>query len=258
LGWPVQRANLIGWLVVALVTGAGELGVRAFGLEDSVAAPSAAFRALGAGLWSGELSGEIATTLESFAEGLAVAIGAGVAIGLAIGSSRTLRDASFVVIEFMRPIPAVALIPLAVLFLGLGVSMRRFVIAYAALWPILINTVYAVRGSDRLLHDVARTSGVGAFGRLFRVSLPGSLPGIATGIRVSASLALLVGVTAEYVVGTQGIGAYMRRQQEGFHVPELYAAVVLVGALGYAINVGLRVAQRRTLFWVGEQRVGAR
>jgi ABC-type nitrate/sulfonate/bicarbonate transport system permease component len=254
----VKRADLVGWLFVALVTALAEVGVRAFELHDSVAAPSAAFGALARGLWSGSLSGEIATTLESFAEGLALAIGVGVVLGILIGSSRTLLAALSVLIEFLRPIPAVAMIPLAIMFFGLGIPMHRFVIAYAALWPILINTLYGVRGSDRMLHDVARASGVTSLGRLVRVALPSALPSIAIGIRVSASIALLVGVTAEFVTGTGGIGSYMQRQELAFKLPELYAAVVLVSVLGYAINVALRILQRRVVFWIGEERVGAR
>ena len=89
--------------------------------------------------------------------------------------------------------------------------MRRFVVAFARLWPILVNTAYGVRGADRFLHDVARTSGVTPIGRLVRVTLPAALPSIATGIRVSASLALLVCVTTEFVTGTGGIGVLHAR-----------------------------------------------
>jgi ABC-type nitrate/sulfonate/bicarbonate transport system permease component len=254
----VKRANLAGWFVVALATGLGEASVRVFRLEDSVAAPSAAFRALGEGLASGALLGPIGTTLESYVEGLALAIGVGVVLGVVIGSSRALLDGVSVLIEFLRPIPVVALIPLVILFLGLGIPMRRFVIAYAAVWPILVNTLYGVRGSDRMLHEVARLSGVTNLGRLVRVALPAALPSIATGVRVSASIALLVGVTAEFVTGTGGIGSYMQRQQLDFHLPELYAAVVVVGVIGYSVNVVLRGVQRRLVFWVGEDRVAAR
>src|SRR5215213_8294185 len=254
----MRRANLPGWLFVVLVTAVAEAGVRLFELQDSVAAPSAALRALGDGLWSGTLTGEIATTLESYLEGFGLAIAGGVVLGLAIGSWRTLLDALSVVIEFLRPIPAVALIPLAILFFGLGIPMRRFVIAYAALWPILINTLYGALGSDRLLHDVARTSGATRLATLVRVTLPASLPSIATGIRVSAAVALQVGVTAEFLTGTDGIGSYMQRQQLSFHLPQLYAAIVLTGALGYAINVALRATERRVVFWVGEERVETR
>ncbi len=251
----VKRLNLAGWLVVLLVTGLVEIAVRGFDLHDSVPTPSATFRALADELTSGTLFGELGTTLESYVQGLALAIFVGVVLGIAIGSSRLLLDASAAVIEFLRPIPAVTLIPLAILAFGLGLPMRRFVIAYAALWPILINTLYGVRGTDRILRDVARTSGVSRSAELFRVILPAALPSIATGVRVSASIALLVGVTAEFLTGTDGIGSYLQTQQLGFALPELYAAIVLVGVVGYAINVVLRATERRVVFWVGEERV---
>src|SRR5262245_36944160 len=255
-GRPVKRPNFAGWLVFALVAVAAEVAVRAFDLHDSVAAPSEALRALADGLRSGTLTSEIGTTLAAFAGGLAIAIGLGVGLGVVIGSSRLLLDAFSVVIEFLRPIPGVALIPLAILFLGLGTATTRFVVAYACVWPILINTFYGVRGTDPMLHDVARTSGVTWLGRIFRVALPAALPSIAAGIRVSASIALLVAVTAEFIVGLDGIGAYMQRQQQAFQIPELYAAVVLVGLVGYALNVVLRTLQRHVVFWVGEDRAG--
>ena len=172
-----------------------------------------------------------------------------------IGTSRTLRDATSLLVELLRPFPAVALIPLAILLFGLDTPMRRNVVAFAALWPILINTIYGVRGTDRFLHDVARTSGVGLAGRLVRVTLPAALPSIATGIRISASLALLVCVTAEFVLGTSGgIGSYMSVQQNAVRIPELYGAILAVALLGYLINVGLRAAERRAIFWGGEER----
>jgi NitT/TauT family transport system permease protein len=159
------------------------------------------------------------------------------------------------VIEFLRPIPAVALIPVAYLFFDLGTPMIRFVIAYAVVWPILVNTLYGVRGGDRMLHDVARTSGVGRLGRLVRVTLPAALPSIWTGIRVSAPIALLVGVTAEYLTLSGGIGSYLQQQQNAGELPEMYAAVVLTALLGYAINVVLRTTGRHVVFWAGEERV---
>ena len=254
----MRRASLAGWLLVAVIVAVVELVVRLLDLYDSVAAPSAAFAALANGRWSGSLSGELARTLATFAAGLALAIVVGVVLGVVLGSSRTLDDAFSVIVEVMRPIPAVAIIPLAILVFGLGPPMLRFVIAYAAVWPILINTIYGVRGGDRLHHDVARTSGVTGLGRLARVTLPGALPSIATGVRVSASIALLVCVTAEFLAASDGIGAYMQRQQSAFQLPELYAAVVLVGLVGYIVNVFLRVLQSRVVFWVGEERLRSR
>lgn len=250
----LRRVNLAGWLFVLLVAGTLEAVVRLFDLRDSVAAPSDAVRALVDGLSSGALSGEIGTTLEAYAEGFSLAVVCGVGLGLLLGSSRWLLDATSVLLEFLRPLPAVALIPVAILFFGLGLPMTRFVVAYAAIWPILMNTVYGVRGRDRMFDDVARTSGLSRPAGLFRVTLPAALPNIATGIRVSASIALLVGVTAEFVAGSRGVGAYMQRQQAAFRIPQLYAAVLLVSLLGYTINLALRQVERRILFWVGEER----
>jgi ABC-type nitrate/sulfonate/bicarbonate transport system permease component len=247
--------NVRGWLFILLVLGLVEAAVRMFDLHDSVPPPSATLSALLEGLSSGSLSGEIGTTLEAYLGGLALAIVLGVVLGVLIGSSQLLLDASFVVLEFLRPIPAVALIPLAILFFGTGTEMRRYVVAYAAVWPILISTLYGVRGSDRILHEVALASGVGRLGRLWRVTLPAALPSIATGIRVSASIGLLVAVTAEFFFGTGGIGAYMQQQQFAFELPEMYAAVLLTALLGYTVNLALRATERRVIHWSGEERV---
>jgi NitT/TauT family transport system permease protein len=251
----MRRVNVVGWLFVVLVTLLVEAGVRAFDYEQSIATPSSTLRALYHELAEGTLSGEIGVTLHAYLEGLALAIVIGVTAGVLIGSSRTLLDASSVVVEFLRPIPAVALIPLAILFFGpFGIAAHRFVVVFAAVWPILINTIYGVRGADRMLHDVARASGVGRPGRLLRVTLPAALPSVATGIRVSAAIALVVCVTAEFRTGAGGVGAFMEDQQFANKLPELYAAVVLLALLGYGVNLALRAIQRRTLFWAGEER----
>ena len=254
----MRRPNLTGWLFVVLVALAAEAAVRLLDLHDSVAAPSATVRALGDELRSGTLPAELATTLESYLVGLALAVVLGVGLGVAFGASGLLRDASSVTVEFLRPIPGIAIIPLAMLAFGLGEPMRRFVVAYAALWPILVHTTAAVRGVDPRLHEVARTNGVHGVAGLARVSLPAALPGIASGIRLSASIGLLVAVTVEFVTGTDGLGAYMQQQQLAFRLPELYAAVVLVGLLGYAVNAGLRAVERRLVPWGSEERLALR
>ncbi len=254
----LKRTNASGWLLVVLVAVLAEMAIRQLDLHDSVAAPSDTLRALVDGLADGTLSAEIGTTLERYVEAFAFAIAVGVTLGVVIGSSRTLRDASSVVLEVLRPIPAVALIPVAYLFFDLGTPMIRFVIAYAAVWPILVNTLYGVRGSDRMLHDVAQTSGAGRVDRLVRVTLPAALPSIWTGIRVSAPIALLVGVTAEYLTLTGGIGSYLQEKQNAGELPEMYAAVVLTALLGYTINVVTRATERRVVFWGAEERVAWR
>jgi ABC-type nitrate/sulfonate/bicarbonate transport system permease component len=250
---PLKRLNLVGWAVFALVVLLVETWVRVLDLHDSVAAPSATLQALIDEVLSGVLAREIGTTLESYAWGLGAAITVGVSAGLVLGSSRVLLDASSVVLEVLRPIPAVAIIPIVVFYAGLDTA--RYAVAFGAVWPILVHTIYGVRAGDSLLHDVARTSGSSRVGRFARVTVPAALPSIATGVRVSASLALLVCVTAEWVVRSGGLGSYMEQQQSATQLPEMYAAIVVVGLLGYLVNVGLRTAERSVVFWVGEEQV---
>ena len=241
-------------VLVALLV---EAGVRAFDYEQSIATPSSTLRALYDELAAGTLTGEIGVTLSAYFQGLAIAIVIGVGAGVLIGSSRTLLDASSVVIEFLRPIPAVALIPLAIVFFGtFGIGAHRFVVAYAAVWPILINTIYGVRGADRML----RRRGENVRGRPRRPALPRDAARRASEHRdrypgQRSHRASLVCVTAEFRTGR---GRH-RRVHGGPAVrrtgyPELYAAVVLVSLFGFAVNAGLRAVQRRTLFWAGEER----
>jgi len=247
-----------GWLFALVLLVLAEGAVRLLDLSTSVAAPSDAARALVEGMADGTLSGEIATTLGPYVQGLVLAIAVGVPLGVAIGSFRAIEDASSVVVEVLRPIPAVALIPLAIFWFGLGTPTIRFLVAYAAVWPILVHTVYGVRGVDRMLYDVAAASGVTGAARIVRVSVPAALPGIVTGIRISSALALVVCVTAEYFVGTQGIGDYMQAHGSAYRLPELYAAAALTGLLGLAIDAALRSGERRVLFWAGEERATGR
>jgi NitT/TauT family transport system permease protein len=251
-------ANVAGLLFALVVVALSEASVRLFDLSDSVAAPADAARALVGGLADGTLSGEIATTLATYVQGLALAVVVGIGLGVAIGSSRRIEDASSVVVEFLRPIPAVALIPLAIFWFGTGTPTVRFLVAYAAVWPILVHSIYGVRGVDRMHHDVAATAGVTGAARIVRVSVPAALPSIVTGVRISAALALVVCVTAEYFVGAGGVGKYMQDYGVAYRLPELYAAAALTGLLGLAIDAVLRSAARRVVFWVGDEQARSR
>jgi len=255
---PLRRLNVAGWVFALGLLVLAEGAVRLFDLSDSVAAPSAAAGALVEATADGSLSGEAATTLGTYAQGLVLAIAIGLALGVAIGSSRTLEDASSILVEFLRPIPAVALVPLAIFWFGSGPPTTRFLVAYAAAWPILVHTAYGVRGVDRMLYDVAATSGVEGAARVVRVLLPAALPSIVTGIRISAALGLVVCVTAEYFVGSQGIGDYLNDQRVAYRLPELYAAAILTGLLGLVIDALLRNGERRVVFWAGEEQARRR
>jgi NitT/TauT family transport system permease protein len=205
--------------------------------------------ALVEGLASGELAAEIAVTVQVFAGGLLIAALVGVALGVVKGLWPRIDDATRLLIELCRPVPAVALIPLAILLLGLGGEMRLAVVAYAAVWPILFNTYYGVRGVDALSLDTARNFGLSRARVIRTVVLPSALPSIVTGVRVSAAIALILTVTAELVAGTDGIGHYIAQSEQAGRIPQLYAGILLTGLLGYLINLVVVLAERRVLFW---------
>jgi NitT/TauT family transport system permease protein len=188
-------------------------------------------------------------TLLAFAEGLLLASLAAVTVGILMGAVPVVYDALKMLVEFLRPIPSVAMIPLAILFLGLGTAMRVSVITYAAFWPLLISTIYGVRAVDPVALDTARNFGVPPIEALYRVTLPAALVSIATGLRVSASIALVVTVTTELVAGNSGLGFYVSQMEQANRLPSMYAGILLTGILGFIINLLFSALERRVVFW---------
>jgi NitT/TauT family transport system permease protein len=199
----------------------------------------------------------VAGTLAAWAVGLAVATGLAVPLGLVLGAWRRAWLAATAAIEFLRPIPSVALIPLAVVVWGSGLDMKVRLIAYAAAWPILFNTIYGMREVDPVARDTARAFGFGGVDFLWRVSLRSAAPFIYTGIRIAAAIALIVAISTELIVGgTTGIGRWILiRQESGGDRAFVYAGTVFAGILGLAINAALVFGERRLFFW--HQRVRA-
>ncbi len=211
--------------------------------------PSAVLVTLGRELLTPSFWIAVGQTLEGWAVGLALAIVIAVPLGLVIGSAPLLYHALRVPIEFLRPVPSVALVPLAILVFGLGFSMKLFLVVFAALWPLLLQTVYGVQDVDPVARDTMRSFGVGRLRRLVLVTLPSAGPYVATGVRLSSSVALILAVTAELVVGTPGLGSQLTAAENGNSTALVYALIVATGALGGALSAGIRVAERRVLAW---------
>ncbi|RKT56594.1 ABC transporter permease [Saccharothrix australiensis] len=192
----------------------------------------------------------IATVLAlAIAVGLSVAIA--VPLGLVLGTVPAVRHATRSVVEFLRPIPSVALIPLAILLLGVGPEMKISLAVYAAVWPILFNTVYALDELDPLLVETARVFGTGRVRVLFSVALPSALPFVLTGIRLAATTSLVVLVSVELLAGgSGGIGQFiMEARSGGGRMDLVLAGTVVAGVIGFAVNEGLERAQRRWVAW---------
>jgi ABC-type nitrate/sulfonate/bicarbonate transport system permease component len=191
----------------------------------------------------------VGDTLQGWALGLAIAMAIAIPLGIVLGSSRLLYRSLRVVIEFLRPIPSVALIPLAVLVWGTGLSSKVFLAAFASTWPLLMQTLYGVQDVDPVATDTARSFGFGRVQRLVRVTLPSAVPYIATGVRISSSVALILVITAELVIGSPGLGREINLARQGGAVDLMYALIVVTGLLGWALNAVLAQVERRALHW---------
>ena len=196
-------------------------------------------------------------TLQGWALGLGIACLLAIPSGILIGSSPLLYRALRVPIEFLRPIPSVALIPLAVLVYGSGLQSKVFLAAFAATWPLLMQTLYGVQDVDPVATDTARSFGFSRGSRLLRVTLPSAVPYIATGIRISAAVALILVVTAELVIGAPGLGREINLARQGSNVELMYALILATGLLGLLVNQLFTWAERRVLRWHPSQRVEA-
>jgi ABC-type nitrate/sulfonate/bicarbonate transport system permease component len=245
----LRAVNWSGLAFFAVCIALMEVFARLGWLTSYVPPPSSIFEALWSGLISGDVSSQIGVTLSVYARGLVLAAALAVAVGILMGTYRPVFDALKVIVEFLRPIPSVAMIPLAILFFGLGAEMRITVIAYAAFWPLLINTIYGVRAIDPLALDVARNFGVTGAAALWRVTLPSALASIATGFRISATIALVVTITTELIAGNSGIGFYISQMEQANRLPPMYAAILLTGLLGVVLNSIYLKLERRFVFW---------
>lgn len=191
----------------------------------------------------------VAASLKRLAAGFMIGAGVGIAVGLMMGSSRRTRRTLEPLIEFSRAIPPVAIVPAAIVLLGLGDAMRIAVIAFAVCFPVLVNTIEGVRAVSPEARDTASMLHVGSVGRTFRIYLPAALPSIVAGLRIAVSIGLLMVVISEFLGEGDGLGRYILFQQSQFNIPELYGGILFLGLLGYVLNSLFLLAEQRVLAW---------
>ena len=199
----------------------------------------------------------LSDTLEAWAIGLVISVVAGVAIGIAIGSSRLLRRLTHSTIEFLRPIPSVALIPLAVLLFGSRIQSTLVLVVYASFWPVLIQVLYGVQDVDPVARETARSYGLGTWAQIRYVTWPTTLPYLMTGIRLAAAVALILAITSEVAIDTQGLGKEISDTESGGAVAIMYAYVIVAGIIGVIVNLGARALERQVLAWHQSVRLDA-
>ena len=242
--------NWSGWSVFAVLLLLWEAGARSNPKFQFYLPPvSQIVYALGTLLIGAQVAGHLLITLLRFIVGYAIAAVVAVILGIVLGYFRFAHSLAAIVIEFLRPMPSVAIIPVAILVLGIGDAMIVAVTVYASVWPILVNTVDGVRQIERTLIDTGRTFGLSRRRILWQVVLPAASPYILTGLRISLSIALILVTTAEMLAGSKGIGFFILDQERSMNNANVYAGVILVASLGYALNQTFLCVEQKALRW---------
>jgi len=211
--------------------------------------PDRAWAALMRGISSGDLTVKLLGTVEHMALGWLVASIAGVALGALIGSSRAMRDYVAPSLEFLRPLPVSAIIPVAIALFGLTQSMALFVIAFGAIWPMLLATIHGFAAVEPRLYEVARSLHMSRLAVVFKIALPSASPDILSGMRLSLTIALILAVVCEILAGLDGLGHWILLSARSFRSADLFAGVILLGAVGYLTALGMSAAEKRLLRW---------
>jgi ABC-type nitrate/sulfonate/bicarbonate transport system permease component len=188
-------------------------------------------------------------TLRTWAFGLAIAVVAGVVLGVLIGSVPILRALTASTVEFLRPIPSVALIPLAVLLYGSTITSTLLLVVYASFWQVLVQVLHGVADIDPVARDTAASYRLGPWATVRYLVWPTALPYVVTGVRLAASVALILAITGELVIGSPGLGKEIAVAQISNAVPTMYALVLVTGLIGVAANLLTRAGERRALAW---------
>jgi ABC-type nitrate/sulfonate/bicarbonate transport system permease component len=255
MGW--RRVSSLGGTLTVLVV--FEILARSEILPSRyLPAPSTVAASLVQLLGGGQAWMAIGLTLLGWALGLGIAIIIAVPLGMLLGTSELAYRATRAIVEFMRPVPSVALVPLTFLIFKPGtIDGKVFLAAFAAIWPLLVQTIYGVRSINPLQIATAQSFQIGRWETFTRVVLPGSVPYLATGVRISSSVALILAVTGEIITGAPGIGLQINLASEGGVVNSMYAYVVIAGALGLALNSVFAALERRVLHWHSSHRMAA-
>ncbi len=252
---PHRLAGLLRALAIpALLLGVLEWYARTAGAgSDALAAPSAAAGAFGKAMADGSLWEATAFTLACAAAGLAIGTAAGVLLGIALGLLPRLARMSFLSVEVLRPIPSVALIPLAMLVFGFGLRMEVSVVAFATFWPMLVLSQAAARQVEPRLLEVARALDLSPAARIAKIVLPAMVPRLFVALRLGVAIALVVAVTVEIAANPSGMGYAIMIAQQSLDPALMLAWLFWIGAVGYAVNAAALALQHAVARRMGVQ-----
>lgn len=237
----LAKALLLPILLIILA----EFGGRAAQPSDSVAPPSQIVVAFVEALGDGTLLAATRDTLISAFSGLAIGAGIGLILGILLGVLRPLDRLLELTIELLRPIPSVAVIPVALVALGFGYRLEITIVSFACVWPLLVLTRAAVRGVEPRLIEVARALRLSPWQRIVKIVTPAALPRIFVAFRLAAGISLIVAVTVEIAVNPQGLGFEVMAAGQALRPELTLAFLAWIGIVGYSLNAFLVFAQGR-------------
>ena len=221
------------------------------GLVDPAFFPT--FSEVAASWWNmlitNELFSHFSASMTRSISGFGLAIAFAVPLGLVIGWYPVARDLLNPILELFRNTAALALLPVFILLLGIGETSKIAIVFFACTWPILLNTIAAVRNVDPLLIKSARSMNISSFALFYKVILPASIPTMFTGIRMAGTGAILVLIAAEMVGAKEGLGYFITYSQYNFMIPEMYAGILTISILGLVINYSLLALEKRLSRW---------
>ncbi|MDT0569566.1 ABC transporter permease subunit [Streptomyces sp. DSM 3412] len=210
-------------------------------------------------VWTEErLRADVLPSLLRLTAGYALAAVVGVAVGTVIGSYRRVRAVCEPVLEFLRAVPPPVLVPVIMLFAGIGDTMKIAVIASGCVWPILLNTVEGVRAVDSVMAETARSYGITGAARLRNVVLRSASPQIFAGLRQALSIGIILMVISEMTAASNGLGYTIVQFQRGFAIPDMWTGILVLGLLGFLLSVVFRLVERRVLGWYHGLRASTR
>lgn len=245
--WAPVVLGVTGLVTLAVIW---EAGVRAEVLPPAdIPRPLEVASALGGLLGENDFWTALGQTFIGAGTGLAIATAVALVAGVAMGASEVLRRAFRPTVEFLRPVPGLTLIPLAILLWGPSTGSTIFLVAFGCTWPLLVQTMAGVSSADQVGLMAARSYGLGVFARIRWVIIPSALPYVMTGLRICASIALIVAIGGELIVGTPGVGSMIRQAQQALKLDDMYALVLASGVLGIATTLGFERAERFVLRW---------
>lgn len=254
-----RPADRLAWLspaVVLLLLGAWEAGVRWGGVSPLLTpAPTTILRELATLVGNGVMVTNLGATLLRLTLGLVLGAGSGIALGLAMGWWPAVRRAMDPLVAGIHPIPKIALFPILIVLLGIGEESKIAAIAIGAFFPSLINTMAGVRGISPIQLDLARNYGASTRAMFFRILLPGSLPLVLTGLRISANVAFLSAIGVEMISAHTGLGSLLWLSWQVFRIEQLYATLIVVALVGIVLALAIRSLTRRWAPWLTESGV---